>query len=103
VRPLDPLGPPVQKYVGDSFVLETRWPSMVVTDYLDCGAGRPFQRPGRSDLVRVIERAGPGPSRALVRFTPRLDFGRVSTKLIAHPDGLEVEGRPTRSCSSRRA
>jgi trehalose-phosphatase len=91
VLPLETAAPPVQRYLGDSFVLETRWPGLVVTDYLDCCAGRPFQRAGRSDLVRVIH-ATAGPTKALIRFAPRLDFGRTSTKLQAREGGLEVEG-----------
>jgi trehalose-phosphatase len=94
IRPIDAIGPPVQRYLNDSFVLESRWPSVTVTDYLDCGGGRPFQRPGRSDLVRVVERTGAGPSRVLLRFSPRLDFGRISTRLSENPGGLEIEGAP---------
>lgn len=77
-----------QQYAPDSFILRTRWPTFTVTDYLDCSAGRAFQRPGRSDLIRVIE----GTGRADIRFAPRLDFGRVPTRLRAHELGLEVEG-----------
>lgn len=80
-----PLG---QAYDGDSLVLKTRWPSFEVTDYLDCSAGRAWQRAGRSDLVRVIE----GRGRARIVFAPRPDFGRAAMRLITHPDGLEVEG-----------
>ncbi len=79
---------PTQHYTPDSFVLVTEWPGLRITDYLDCGGGRAFQRPGRSDLVRVIE----GDSRALVRFAPRADFGRAATRLIRREGGLEVEG-----------
>jgi trehalose-phosphatase len=93
VRPVD-LVAPAQKYVGDSFVLETRWPDITVTDYLDCCGGRPFQRSGRSDLVRVVHRTSAHPTRVLVRFAPRLDFGRVATRLIAQSDGVEIEGAP---------
>lgn len=97
VRSLNGRGGAKQKYLNDSFVLETRWSDMAVTDYLDCAGGRPFQRSGRSDLIRVIERAagvvgGAGSVRAVVRFAPRLDFGRVATSLIVHPDGLEIDG-----------
>ncbi len=90
VSPALDTGPPAQSYDGDSLVLKTVWPDCTVTDYLDCGAGRAFQRAGRTDLIRVIE--GPGACR--VRFAPRLDFGRVATRLAVREHGLEVEGSP---------
>jgi len=88
IAPVDPAGPPTQVYDGDSLVLQTRWPQCTVTDYLDCGSGRAFQRAGRSDLIRVVE----GTSICRVRFAPRLDFGRVGTRLAVREHGLEVEG-----------
>lgn len=75
-------------YDGDSFVLETRWPALRVTDYLDAALGRAFQKAGRSDLIRAVEGTAP----ARVRFAPRLDFGRTGTRLRERPDGLDVEG-----------
>lgn len=81
---------PTQEYVGDSFVLRTRWDGLSVTDYFDCSAGRPYQRAGRTDLVRVIE----GRGRVRITFAPRLDFGRLSTRLVLRRDGLEVDGCP---------
>jgi trehalose 6-phosphate phosphatase len=59
-----------------------------LTDYLDCSSGRPGRTAGRSDLVRVIEGSGP----VEIEFAPRLDFGRVSTRLEVRDDGLEVLG-----------
>lgn len=88
VEPESESAPPRQSYLGDSFVLETRWPSLAVTDYLDCSGGRAYQRAGRSDLVRVIEGRGV----ARVRFAPRLDFGRLSTELALSEQGVVVEG-----------
>lgn len=90
VRPVgsDALVEPAQRYVGDSFVLRTEWPTLAVTDYFDCSGGRPYQRAGRSELIRVIE----GSSGAQVRFAPRLDFGRTGTRLLVTPDGLDVDG-----------
>jgi trehalose 6-phosphate phosphatase len=79
-----------QEYVGDSLVVRTSWPSLTVTDYLDASAGRAYQRAGRTDLVRVLE----GRGRARVRFAPRMDFGRVPTRIIAREGGLEIEGPP---------
>jgi trehalose 6-phosphate phosphatase len=88
VAPADEIGAPQQEYDGHSLVLQTRWPSCTVTDYLDCGSGRAFQRAGRSDLIRVID----GTCTCRVRFAPRLDFGRVATRLAVREHGLEVEG-----------
>lgn len=96
VHPLPrPDGPPSQEYDGDSLVLVTRWPgdggaALTVTDYFDSTAGRPFQRAGRNELVRVLDGGGRG--RASVRFAPRLDFGRAPTRLIVREGGLEIDG-----------
>ncbi len=83
-------GEPTQQYLGDSFLLRTTWNGLSVTDYCDCSAGRPYQRAGRTDHIRVLE----GTGRAVVRFAPRLDFGRVATRLIVRENGLEVDGCP---------
>ena len=80
--------PTDQRYLGDSMVLVSTWPRLSVTDFLDCSGGRPDRLAGRSDLVRVLEGEGP----AVVEFAPRLDFGRVSTRLTQHEGGIEVEG-----------
>jgi trehalose 6-phosphate phosphatase len=87
---------PTQQWTGDNFVLRTRWntgPSdsaLTVTDYLDTSVGRAFQRSGRTDLVRVLS----GHGRAVVRFAPRLDFGRAPTRLEIVPNGLRILGAP---------
>jgi trehalose-phosphatase len=88
VRPVADGAPLRQAYVGDSFVLETRWPGLRVIDYLDCGGGRAYQRAGRTDLIRVVE----GHGRVRITFAPRLDFGRMETRLRLGPESLEVEG-----------
>ncbi len=88
VCPAGGATPATQRYLGDSFVLETRWPTMRVTDFLDCGGGRAFQRAGRTDLIRIIEGAG----RVRAAFAPRLDFGRMETRLVLADDGIVVEG-----------
>jgi trehalose-phosphatase len=86
-RPANPAAQPIeQRYVGDSLVLETRWRDFTVTDYLDASGGRPEQRAGRVDLIRVLE----GQGDARVEFAPRLDFGRGRTTLNTIEDGLEV-------------
>jgi trehalose-phosphatase len=86
VRPAEGNRPIGQRYVGDSLVLETSWPRMQVTDYLDCSGGRPQRLAGRSDLIRVIE----GTGTAVIEFAPRLDFGRSITRMEVRPEGLEV-------------
>jgi trehalose-phosphatase len=88
VGPANGGGEARQAYVGDSMVLRTSWPTMAVTDFLDCSGGRAYARGGRSDLVRVLEGRGV----ARVVFAPRLDFGRIPTRIEAHEAGLVVEG-----------
>lgn len=88
VRPAAECGRPRQAYVGDSFILETVWPGLTVIDYMECTGGRPYQRAGRTDLIRVLEGSG----RAVLEFAPRVNFGRTRTILSARPDGLIVEG-----------
>jgi len=88
VAPSDGLPASGQRYLTDTFTLETSWPGMRVTDYLDGSGGRAFQRAGRTDLVRTIE----GRGSARVDFAPRLDFGRTRTRLVAAENGVIVEG-----------
>jgi trehalose-phosphatase len=78
---------PRQEYDGDSLILRTLWRSVVVTDFLDCSAGRPTQRAGRTDLVRQVE----GRGEVVITFAPRLDFGRCPTRLTVREDGLEID------------
>ncbi len=84
VRPADPAGRPVQRYVGHSIVLETSWPDMSVTDYLDCSGGLPAEPAQRSRLVRVL--AGSG--HAVVEFAPRR--GSAAVRLERVGSGIEV-------------
>lgn len=88
IRPTDPRAAARLAYVGDTFILRTDWPGLTVTDYLDVGRGRAFQRAGRTDLLRVVE----GRGKVRVVFAPRLDFGRVATRLTASEQGVVVEG-----------
>jgi len=76
-----------QTYLDASLVLGTRFDGFAVTDFLDCSGGRPGQRAGRSDLVRIIE----GTGRVSIEFAPRLDFGRVPTRLRLRESGVEIE------------
>ena len=76
-----------QRYVEASMVCETRWPGVVVTDYLDTAPGL-----SHTTLVRTIEGDGP----VDIEFAPRLDFGRVATGLDQTTDGLVVTGSSDR-------
>ena len=76
VRPIDPAGNPVQRYIDDSMVLETAWDGVCVTDYLDCSEGLPAEPPGRTRLIRVLT----GTGRAVIEFAPR--FGRIAGALL---------------------
>lgn len=90
---------PRQEYIGDSMVLRTEWAGFTVTDYLEYpGAGEPGES-APTRLVRVIEAKNGGvagsATRVRVRFVPRLDFGRCTTRLVTRGQGLEVDGWPT--------
>lgn len=90
VRPGSARTPPRQRYQPDTMILETRWPKVTVTDYLDCSERRPHQRAGRTDLVRVVS----GTGKVVVEFAPRIDFGRVATRLNVSDNGVEVLDSP---------
>lgn len=77
----------VQEYVGDSLIGRTNFGEVSVTDFLDCGFDRTFQRSGRSDLVRLIE----GKGEVTAEFAPKFDFGRVPTRLSGIENGLRID------------
>ncbi len=79
---------PVQTYLDGTLIVQTSWPTVSVTDYLDCSDGRPHQTAGRTDLIRHIEGAG----RVRVVFAPRVDFGRVPTRIEIRDGNLDVIG-----------
>jgi trehalose-phosphatase len=87
IEPAQADEPPQQQYDGNSLVLKTSWSKLSVTDFLDCTAGKPTQRAGRTDLIRQIE----GRGEVRITFAPRLDFGRQPTQLIVREDGLEID------------
>ncbi len=85
-----PAGEPAaaqQQYDGESLILKTTWPRLSVTDFLDCSAGKPTQRAGRTDLVRQVEGRGD----VTITFAPRLDFGRCPTRIVIREGGLEID------------
>ena len=81
--------PSMQRYSGNTMILETVWPDVTVTDYLDASDGRPTLLAGRTDLIRHLHGSGT----ARVEFAPRLDFGRFPTQIEARDDGLEINAR----------
>jgi len=88
VRPADEDGGEARvRYDGDTFHLCTEWDGITVTDWLDCSGGRVMQRAGRSDLMREVT----GTGRVRIEFSPRVDFGRVPTRMRMHEDGLILE------------
>jgi trehalose 6-phosphate phosphatase len=88
IKPCHGAPPISQRYLDHGMILETRWPAVTVTDYLDCSQGLPQQPADRTDLIRVI--TGTGVVR--VEFAPRLDFGRIATRLVKVASGVEIEG-----------
>jgi trehalose-phosphatase len=72
-----------QRYVSGTMTLETRWPGLLATDYLDR-----YTAAHRTDLIRVISGSAP----AVVEFAPRPEFGQVMARIEVRPDGLVVAG-----------
>ncbi len=87
IQPVGETAPPQQHYDGNSLILKTVWPRLTVTDFLDCSAGKPSQRAGRTDLVRQVE----GRGEVRLEFAPRPDFGRSPTRLVIREGGLEID------------
>lgn len=87
VEPVGDSTPPQQSYDGNSLVLRTRWARLEVIDFLDCSAGKPTQRAGRTDLIRQVE----GRGEIRITFAPRLDYGRCPTRLQVREGGLEID------------
>ncbi len=77
-----------QQYRSGSMILETRFEDFTVTDYLDVSSNRSLEFAGRTDLIRVIE----GTGEAVIRFEPRLDFGRIPTALELADGGVRISG-----------
>ncbi len=84
-----PLG---QRYRPATMTVETRWPDLTVTDWLElataddeaAGAGEGSD----STLVRMLS----GHGRVRLEFAPRPDFGQVAIQLRGMRDGLLVVG-----------
>jgi trehalose 6-phosphate phosphatase len=70
-----------QRYVSDTMTVETRWASLLVTDYLSHDVGA-----GRTDVIRVVS----GRARAVVEFAPRPEFAQAPVHLRADDAGLRV-------------
>ena len=94
ITPLDEptKAEPTQAYLDATLILQTSWPTLTVTDYLDCSDGRPHQAAASTDLIRHIE----GTGRVRVAFAPRVDFGRVPTRIEIRDGNLEVAGAADR-------
>lgn len=82
-----------QRYRGMTLITTSCFDTYTVTDFLDCSSGRPYQRAGRSDLIRVVEGRGEIP----VEFAPKFNFGRVPTKIEVIQEGLRIEYGEQRS------
>jgi trehalose 6-phosphate phosphatase len=70
-----------QRYVNGTMSVETRWASLLVTDYLSHDVGA-----GRTDLIRAIS----GQAKAVVEFAPRPEFAQTPVHLRVDDGGLRV-------------
>lgn len=82
-----PLG---QRYRPGTMTVETRWPDLYVTDWLDRAVppGDSEEAPRCTVLVRVLT----GRGKAKLDFAPRPEFGQVNIRLQPLGDGLLVLG-----------
>src|SRR5690606_4378078 len=79
--------PKGQRYRNGTMTVETSWPGLTVTDFLD--APPPHDHGVESTtLVRVLE----GTAKARVEFAPRPEFGQVQIRLQPVGDRLLVLG-----------
>lgn len=72
-----------QRYLPGTMTVQTRWPRLLVTDYLAHDTV-----PGRTDVIRVLSGSG----RAVVEFAPRPEFGEIPVRLSHVGEGLRVLG-----------
>jgi len=86
ISPARPTAPPRQTYIGDTLIVRTSWPEADVIDYFDCGEGRPFQRAGRTDLLRVVAARAP----VHVEFAPRMGYAQSRITIEERVHGLDV-------------
>jgi trehalose-phosphatase len=75
-----------QRYLPGTMTVQTRWPQLVVTDYLATGLPR-----HRTDLVRVLS----GSAVVELTFAPRPEFGQAQILLEPWDGGLRVIGTST--------
>jgi trehalose-phosphatase len=81
-----PLG---QRYRPGTMTVETRWPGITVTDWLESGMPNGDEVPSDcSTLVRVLT----GSAFVRLEFAPRPEFGQVPIRLQPLGDGLLVLG-----------
>ncbi len=88
IESADGQGVAEQHYRSHTMMLESKFPSFTVEDYLDISSGRSRRLAGRSDLIRVLSGTGD----VVIEFAPRIDFGRVPTQLEVRDDGVVVMG-----------
>ena len=90
IKPLDDdsYTEPTQTYLEGTLVYKPRGRRSTSPTTSTAPTARPHQAAGRTDLIRQIE----GNGRVQVVFAPRLDFGRVPTRIEIRDGSLEVIG-----------
>ena len=79
-----------QRYRPGTMTVETRWPGVVVTDWLDHDDVAGPERTGA--LVTTLTRVVTGTARVRLEFAPRPEFGQVAVRLQALDGGIRVHG-----------
>ena len=88
IKPLDDPAEPIQSYCEATMILRTEWPTLRVTDYLDCSNFQTQETARQAELIRHLE----GNGRVQIEFAPRLDFGRTPTRIRGENGCLTVHG-----------
>lgn len=87
VRPVADGLPLAQRYLPGTMTVETKWPGLTVTDWLDAA---PLRAGDSHTTVVVRQLSGRVP--ATVVFAPRPEFGQLPVRLTVIDDGLLVVG-----------
>ena len=84
--------PKGQEYLPGTMTVQTRWPGLTVTDWLDSDSGPSAHGPSAYQHSFALVRVLTGDIKVRVEFAPKPEFGQVPIRLQPVGDGLLVLG-----------